>query len=97
MSGDDGIKLKTGRRLAVLQGQEVSLGGFQHRGPVGQEPAGVLMRLVPLKGVAVAVQLVEDPLPRIPLNRVTGVDQGFALVLADAGGGLFRQPVECHF
>lgn len=90
----DGIPLVRQRGLPVGQVEEVNLGRFQHPGAFGQEPADVLGGLVPAVRIPVAVQLVEDPLPGMPADRVAGVDQRARLGLPDLLGGLGYQLVE---
>src|SRR5580704_7366510 len=82
--------------LAGLQGQPVHLSAGQILVPLIEVPARVRRRLVCAERVFIAVQLVEDPLQRLPVHQMGGVDEGSGLVDLDGFDGLSDEPV-VHF
>ena len=81
------------RGLAGLQGQPVDFSAGQVLVALVEVAAGVGRGLVGLEGPPVPVQLVEDPLQRLALDQVAGVDERAGLAGLDALDGLGHQPV----
>src|ERR1039457_6195112 len=79
--------------LAGLRGQPVNLGRGEVVLPLGEVPARVRGGLMRIECGFVAVQLIEDPLQRLALNRVRRIHQRSWLASADALDGLGDQPV----
>src|SRR5215469_10297301 len=86
--------LSADRCLAVREGEEVDGLGFQQRLALGQEAAGVHRLLVGIERGPITVQLVEDPLPWLPVHQVAGIDQGAGLAGPDARGRVGHERVE---
>src|SRR5258708_33743051 len=81
-------RLGADRGLAVGQGEELHGLGFQQRLPLGQETPGVGRLLVGIERGPVAVERVEDPLPRLSVTVKAGI-HGWAWLAGPADRGRY--------
>jgi hypothetical protein len=82
------------RGLAIDKTEEVNRRGFKKGFALGEESACVGRRLVIVEGCPIPIQLVEDPLARLAVDQVSGIDEGSRLPVADAGHRLGHEGID---